>query len=123
MLLNIRFTMMSRMKIMMGQLTHKFELYEDDDNTHDQIYDVSRDNDADHKFIFYEYQEYEETPFVIIKQIDQLDGINLANNNLEGADWNNVALEGADVTGVLWKTTDEIDFTHVMKDLIYRCQS
>ena len=61
------------------------DLYEDDNDIHDQIFDISQDRDFNDRIIFNQYQDYEEdTPIVNDEQIDVLDGVNLTDVTLEG---------------------------------------
>lgn len=72
---------------MVMNLTPFGDAYEDDNNVLDQIFVMSPDHGFDNKINFDEYQDCEkETPIVNGKKIDLLDGVDVANDTLDGSD-------------------------------------
>lgn len=63
-----------------------WDVCEDNNANHYHIFDISQNNDFDEKIIFDECQGYEEdAPIVSNEQTDLLEGANMTNDNLKGA--------------------------------------
>lgn len=75
-----------------------WDVYEDEDATHDRIFNSSQNSGLDEKIIFDEYQEYEEDAQIFNeKHIDLLDSVDSTEDVLEGVDVTNCIFEGGDV--------------------------
>ena len=61
-----------------------WDIYEDDDQTCDQIFDIPQDCGFDDKIIFDDYQVYEEETPQLNEQIDLVDGADLTDVTLKG---------------------------------------